>query len=551
MAAQDSMHWTGRGFLAQIGGDAKRFPPTQVVFLVQRLGASGRLWLTRGADIRTLDFSDGAIVGCSGFPELLTKFGVSGERQDTLNALVDRATEGGASREEVLHSAAVCLGISIIDFFGDEDLMVQFAPDAPGSTEPVILPLLPVQMVVEGVRKKEHQAETREWITAHSQARIAAWEPSDSPSEQWGLDDATLDMLKSAKAAEHLGALGASEETDMLGVAVLRYLGLLALAQGPQVSALPDESPEDTEEEAPSQEAKRARFDRPQGASRNTERAKGGRKRRTRGGALADIATALQRIPWESPPDDVENHLKAAYDAIGASRPEVALNILKTDDLVIEMIEQRYREACARYHPDRYLSTNQAIRSLAEGCFSRISEAYHLIKDPAAQQQIRERMVFAETGQRPVTQKTRSRARVDFKRAEILFRQRRFKDAAVASQRALRGDPERWEYAFLHLRSAWHGGAMDTEAAVTGILELQDMGAAERGEMLFVAGEMMLKDGRKKEAFALYRQAVEMDANNVGAQRRIRLAGRRKEATQTQKKPERRVFGGLFGRRKE
>jgi tetratricopeptide (TPR) repeat protein len=270
---------------------------------------------------------------------------------------------------------------------------------------------------------------------------------------------------------------------------------------------------------------------------------------------------ALARKPWGSPPELVEEHLRVAYEALGSARPEAALLIRKVADLEAEAVERSYREACARYHPDRYLGSNQAVRALAEGCFARISEAYHLLKDPTQFQQAKERLEFRETGKRPVNQKSRARARVDFKRAEMMFRQHRFDDAVKAARRAEEGDPSRWEYRYLRLRGAWHAGTEQTEDVVTGILEMEEMDSTDRGEALYIAGEMLLKDGRKKEAFGLFKQAVAIDPENVGARRRIRLELSRRTGVSDKpgdsrkqgdaKKAGRPLFGGLFRRRGE
>ena len=84
---------------------------------------------------------------------------------------------------------------------------------------------------------------------------------------------------------------------------------------------------------------------------------------------------------------------------------------------------------------------------------------------------------------------------------------------------------------------------------VSGILEIQGMPSTQRAEALYLAGEMLLKEGRKKEAYGLFHQSVNTDPENVGARRRIRLNESRKTEEEKKKKPSRPLFGGLFGRR--
>ena len=566
--------WSGSEFLAQVGGNALEFPPARVLFLAQRLGASGRLWLTQGADIRTIDVKDGVIVGCSGIPDLLGALGVEGERGDGLSDLVDKAVAGGASAEDALGACARRLGQAVVSWQSNEDLMVQFAMNAPGPLTPMAMPLSPMEMVLEGVRGSGLVAEARGWLMVEAAASPQVRLPEDAPRESWGLGEAGLGLLDAASAASTLGDLKLGQPEEWLLLAVLRLLGLIdhvvphaepvapaAVPQPPKretLSAVPSEPQSPSRPASPAEDAggrvRDARFDRPHDRSGEVRSPR--RKRRT---GRAGLAQALQRNPWQSPPEKVEVHLKAAYEALGATRPEVALGIRKVDDLADEVIEQRYRDACARYHPDRYLGSNQAVRALAEGCFSRVSDAYHRLKDPATCEQARDRLVFKETGKRPVNDKTRSRARVDFKRAEMLFRQRKYDDAAKSAARACTGDPERWEYKYLHLRAAWHAGQQDTQTTVDAVLALEGMSSIERGEAIYVAGEMQLKDGRKTEAYKLFRQAVSVDPENVGARRRIRLEGSRKakeagkggvaSKSGDSKKGGRPLFGGLFGRR--
>ncbi len=86
---------SGGDFLHQVGGTSAEYPPAKVFFLVHRSGASGRLWLTQNADIRTVDLIDGAIVDCSGFPDLLQTMGIQGERSQGIAEIVASAVEAG------------------------------------------------------------------------------------------------------------------------------------------------------------------------------------------------------------------------------------------------------------------------------------------------------------------------------------------------------------------------------------------------------------------------------------------------------------------------
>ena len=80
------------------------------------------------------------------------------------------------------------------------------------------------------------------------------------------------------------------------------------------------------------------------------------------------------------------------------------------------------------------------------------------------------------------------------------------------------------------------------------VLAIAGMALTDRAEAVYLAGEMLMKDGRDREAHSLFKQAVSLDPENVGARRRIRLQESRKGAEE-KNKPARPLFGGLFGRR--
>ena len=564
MTSKELMPWSGEQFLGRVGGTAHEFSPARVLFLIHRVSASGRLWLTQGADIRTLDFVDGKVVGCSGFGDLLHELGVEGERLDSLNRWVERAVEGGHSRDQAMDAVGGELGRFIVGIEGNAELMIQFAPGSAPPTDPMPLPMSLTDMVAQGVARCGLVAETRARGLVENAEPVLVTRPDDSGTAEWGLSPACLAVLDSAERAGTLGEVGLDGDDAWETLALLRILGLVsigavappAMAAEPEPERVAPPPPRPAKPvAAPASGDGTGRFDRPHRSGSTPRRPRPDpvkkRKRKSR-------VEVLSKNPWESPADQVEADLRLAYDVLGASRPETSLMIRTPEELVTDTIEQRYRDACARYHPDRYLGSNQAVCALAEGCFGRVSDAYHKLKDPVQLEQARDRLVFKATGKRPVNDKTRARARVDFKRAEMLFRQRKYDEATKVAHRAEEGDPARWEYKLLYLRSAWRGGELQTAEVVERIVALEGMDSRERGEALYIAGEMQLKDGRQKEAFGLFKQAVSTDPENVGARRRLRLAENRKAkesktgrtgAKGGAKKGGKPLFGGLFGRR--
>ena len=159
------------------------------------------------------------------------------------------------------------------------------------------------------------------------------------------------------------------------------------------------------------------------------------------------------------------------------------------------------------------------------------------------------RFVERETGVKVVTDKTRSRARVDFAKADALFKQKRYDNAFRMATKAVEGDPDRWQHHYVYFRAGHRAGELALDVVASGILSLQGMTTVEKGNQLYTLGEIYMREGSEVEAYKLFRQAVSLDEKNVGALRRIRLRDRREQVA---KEPETGggLFGGLFQRRK-
>jgi hypothetical protein len=500
------------------------------------------------ADIRTMDFIDGEVVDCSGFVGLLLPLGVEGDFSDRLVDVVDAGVEQGHDKQLVLETATRSLGTWLVQHSVDADLIVQYAPEAPTPERALLSPISALQMVVAGVHESRSEDWIREWIEENESRIPEVCAPDDRPRDEWGLGAMELGMLGAIERSQDMGDVVTICALNWESVTVLVELGLVGARDG----TVPDASPDPPAasrfmDEEPTEKIRRSPP--PAGAS-------GARPKKRRGVSgrkflPVDAKVALDRVPWQSVPDLIETHLSEAYRALNESPAEVVLGLETTADLSGEVIEARFRDRCTRYHPDRYLGANQAVRSLAQGCFSRVADAHQQARLPEYLERLNARYIYAETGKRPVNDRTRTKARVEFKKAEMLFRQRRFSEAAKLTARAQEGDPDRHEYAVLFLRSSWSANEMGTEDVVAAILGLEGLDAADMGEAYYQAGEMLLKDGRKREAQSMFKKAVEIAPDNIGARRRIRLGELRTSASAEKDKAEKGgVFGGLFGRRK-
>jgi len=546
---------SGIDALAGLSGTSGEIPPIRVLFLAHRVSASGRLWMTRGVEMRTIDLRAGQIVGCSGFQDLLE--GHVGERQWSLSEWAEVLNSDGL--DEALSVVGEALCARAIQANIDGDWILNFVAAADSDPDLLSVPLGLSEMVQRAIKHNTPAEDVRSWLEGAAASGLVAHRPTDADVSQWGLSSKSLSLLEAVENNPSVGSLFVEVGVDGWGhLGVLWQLGLLSVAEVADLSEPVDfdsevfETEEVSEGPAPD-EPEPTRSHQAETSPRSTKpegkraRPRAGRTKKKR--RLDPRLVALKRNPSDSPPDQVEAHLKEAYDVLKSVRPEVIFRVKKSESLSREYLDKRHREACARYHPDRYRGSSQGVQSLAEGCFTAVSDAYHALQDPEYIEALRIRFIEKETGKKVVTDKTRSRAKVDFAKADALFKQRRYDNAFRMSASAMEGDPDRWQYQYLYFRAGYRSGEVDLEDVVTGILSLQGMTTVEKGDQIYNLGEILLREGEDKRAYKMFKQAVSLDEQNVGAIRRLRLRDRReKESKERQSGGG--LFGGLFQRRK-
>ena len=556
----------GRDALNALAGSSSEVPPLQVLFLVHRVRASGRLWMTRGVDMCAVDFSSGEIAGCTGFTSLIA--GVEGERSWSVDEwAASLSTDADAEGREMVFRA-IC---SACFRMGDAgDWMLNFVPgdaaDGVAQGTPVLGKILS-QTIVDEVSPDE----VRAWFESTSSTGLVALRPADDNAADLGLDTKCMELLKAVEKGASTGALFVEiGSSGWSSLGVLWKLGLIAPRESSQPAAEAQSKVTQSDDEpaapsrpkprSPSSERRREQPRRAEAGPSNVplspdestqerqrrQRSKDPSKRKRR---RDPRVVAIKRDPGKSPSELVESHLKEAHDVLKSVRPEFVFRLKKVADLEREVIDRRHREACARYHPDRFRNSSQGVQALAEGCFTAVSEAFHRLIEPEYLEALRIKFVERETGTKVVTDKTRSRARVDFAKAEALFKQKRYADAHRMAVGAVEGDPDKWQYQYLQFRSGYRCGAMSMEVVEPGVLGLQGMTTVEKADQLYTLGELWLKDGDEDKAYKLFRQAVSLDGQNVGASRRLRLRDRR-QRDEDDKSSSGGLFGGLFQRRK-
>ena len=97
----------GAEALSRLAGPSSEVRPTRALFLAHRVAGSGRLWMTQGLNLQSIELVNGAIVGCSGFVQLLG--GISGERQFSLAEWAALAEGEGADSGQALKDVARAL----------------------------------------------------------------------------------------------------------------------------------------------------------------------------------------------------------------------------------------------------------------------------------------------------------------------------------------------------------------------------------------------------------------------------------------------------------
>ena len=567
MTGQATISWDGEAALGRIAGPSAIASPVQAIFLAHRVQATGRLWMTRGLSLHGIDFQEGAIVGCTGFTDLVD--GVTGDRQYSLPdwaAAISSVGQDPISRETIVARALCRKACQAAD---DGDWMVNFvsggSPSAPGS-----VPETAVASLITELKERNNEHEVRTWLESIAKEGLVAVVPGDSERSQWGLGETEARLLNSVEQDGSVGSLFVEMgPEDWKCLAVLRGLGLVAkkaivaetAAVAPEAFTAADDlsdEKETAEAEQPAPVNERRRGDRrAETTSRDVptrppeERRRGDRRAestsRTRDGRRRRVdprRIALKRAPHESPEDRIEQHLHEAYEVLQSVSPEFLFRIRKEEHLDKMVIEQRYHKMVTRYHPDRYRVQSQSVKVLAEACFTAVSDAFHRIQEPEYVQDLRIRIIEKETGKKVVTDKTRATAKVDFAKADALFKQKRFDESHTLAGKAREGDPDRWQYAYLWYRSGYRSGKLSLDEVEPGILGLQGMTTIEKADQLYTLGEMLLKEGSETKAYKLFHQAVSLDEKNVGANRRLRLRDRRKREEEKASSPG--LFGGLF-----
>lgn len=545
--------WSGVDFLTTVNGSAERFPPLRVLFLAHRVAASGLLTMINIYGARGLWIQAGAVGALAGFNDLLATIGVRGEPGEDANAMVSRAITGGQSPDRVLTALGDGVAATLAGFADLKSMDIRFRMDA--KPPPQLLPPLDPfpRLLARGLRQLRPPERLRPAFGPRLNlvARLAI--PDDAPESRWGLDPTALRVLREAGRGPTLGELlgsGAPSGATWLAVDLLLQLGLIELVAAPQpaVQRPPERPPERPLDRSVDRSTDRA-ADR--SVDRSVSRNLAAPQDRSVDRSVSTRA-AVRPTDVKLPDSAVVSGLRQALASMEGADEAAILGIQRSADLTEEKIDRAFRDQSVRFHPDRHQQGTPEQKELAQRCFSRMSDAYAVLRDPGVRADRQARMKAREEGRVYTSESDQKAARIAFARAEIQLRQRRWAEALADLDEAVRLDPSAWRYRLAQAQAASSAGrtsAAEAEAALRAVLNEAPAGAP-KAEVHYLLGELLLRDGKEKAGMACFEEALKEQPDHAGAKRRLWLQKRRTEEAPPSVSPGG-LLGGLLNRAKK
>ncbi|MFN7147455.1 MAG: response regulator, partial [Myxococcota bacterium] len=245
-AAPDAESWSGAEFLARVSGPVERFPPSRVLFLAHRVGATGALRVTYGGVTGTVGLRGGKVVQVTGVPHLLAGLGPGVSDARDLATDVGAAVAKGHPPDKVLHAAAEGLGTWLARTLDATGGTVTFDPrwTAPPGAFPLPEPV--PRFLARGLQKARPDAEVARAWAALGSATVRLRLPDDAPESTWGLDATSTRLVRLAERTRTVERLlfhaaprddrdtsSSARRVDVLrALDMLRALGLLVVDGG-------------------------------------------------------------------------------------------------------------------------------------------------------------------------------------------------------------------------------------------------------------------------------------------------------------------------------
>ena len=186
-------------------------------------------------------------------------------------------------------------------------------------------------------------------------------------------------------------------------------------------------------------------------------------------------------------------------------------------------LTRKYREMSQRYHPDRYINADKRSQQVAAEVFTLITEAYETLSNPGILEEVEQILVAKEEGRTYVSRADRQRARLAYKKAEVLYRQKRFEGSLEQVNHAQSLDPTDWRFQSLSIQVQQKMGSLEPAEAAKALVGIEGAKGKERASVLYTAAELLIRSGDDEQAYELFTQVTELDEDHVGAKRRLRL----------------------------
>jgi curved DNA-binding protein CbpA len=195
-------------------------------------------------------------------------------------------------------------------------------------------------------------------------------------------------------------------------------------------------------------------------------------------------------------------------------------------DSTAEEARSSFLALALKWHPDRLPPELLPVRAACSRVFGRLSEAHATLTDP--ERRAGYIKLLAEGSGSPEMQETIARvvaATEDFKKAEACFKRNDLVSAEEFCRRALAGDATQADY---HAMLAWLISLKpeNQPQEILGSIRMLSKAIAmsERCERAFFWRGMLYKRiGKLEAAYRDFREAVELNPNNIDAVREMRL----------------------------
>lgn len=476
----------GQAALEAARGPVERVSPMVLLHLAHRVGAGGALVIERGGEAARIVLRSGRVMHVEGVPGLLAQLTPPPTDHRHLAKDVGAAVASGHPIDRVLEAATAALAEWLARASQLRGGLVRFdalvVPPAGAFPLPATLP----RLLAGGQRQARPIADVeREWA-ALAEARAHARPPDDSPEDRWGLDAAALRVIRLANRPrtvhDLLDAAGAGDPARRAEVLraldFLQAIGLLLID----------------------------------------------------GGALGRDATVTSgRRPDATEEDPRVAALRAALASLEGAHPIDILQLGERKKLTEDEVSQAFRAVSKQYHPDAFFTASPLVRAMAEACFAKINQANEFFRAPGGMAEAHRFLQARAAGRGFVTEKDHQIARVAFKKAEVLFRNRDWRGADAGYAEAFRLDPHTWPHAFHAYRAGALSRRLTLDAATRLLDELPCPDVKAKAEVLVSIGNLQKLDGRHAEALRRYQQAAELDPGNHDAARELRLHQSRTE----------------------